>query len=53
MHGVYEPQLTDRGLRLVEAWREGNVAAFTHALIAEAGQDGSEVPDPSCLVITR
>jgi hypothetical protein len=41
VHGVYEPQLTDRGLRLVEAWREGNVAAFTHALIAEPGQDGS------------
>jgi hypothetical protein len=41
MHGVYEPQLTDRGLRLVEAWREGDIAAFSYALIAEASQDGS------------
>lgn len=41
VHGVYEPQLTDRGLRLVEAWRDRNVTAFTYALIAEPGQDGS------------
>ena len=37
--GIYEPQLTDRGVRLVQSYRQGDVAGFSHALIAEAGFD--------------
>jgi hypothetical protein len=44
VHGVYEPQLTDRGSRLVDAWREGNVAGFAKALGGEAGSDGGCQP---------
>jgi HNH endonuclease len=39
VHGVYEPQLTERGQRLIEAWRKGDVASFSHALMGEEALD--------------